>query len=219
MPSKASKPKNAKASSKPYHHGNLCAALLEAAAEVITERGVAELRMRDLTRRLGVSHGAPHNHFKDRNELLVALAVQGFERLTEHQRKALEAKHATPAEALNAIGIAYAEFAAANPAHFEVMFRRGLLEHPELVRAALACFQQLLATVSAIHPKQSGGKRGESEYVALGAWAMVHGLATLHIQGLLPGGPSADLPKITSRVLTAMAEIGLSADPAKPRRV
>jgi AcrR family transcriptional regulator len=218
MPSKSRKPKTT-ASNKPYHHGNLSDALLQTAADVISERGVAELRMRDLTRRLGVSHGAPHNHFKDRAELLVALAVQGFERLTEHQRKALEVAHATPAAALNAIGIAYAEFAAANPAHFEVMFQRGLLDHPELVRAALACFQQLLSTVVAIHPKSGGGKRGDSEYVALGAWAMVHGLATLHLQGLLPGGASANLPKITSRVLTAMAEIGLSADPAKPRRV
>jgi len=95
-----------KAHTRPYHHGDLCNALLEAAAEAITERGVAELRLRDLTRRSGVSHGAPANHFKDREDLLIALAAQGFERLTAHQRKALEAKHATPAAA-NALGVAY----------------------------------------------------------------------------------------------------------------
>src|SRR6476660_7136325 len=121
MPPHTRKPRAAKAvrkrSTKPYHHGNLCNALLEAAAEAITEHGVAELRLRDLARRLGVSHGAPANHFRDREDLLIALAVQGFERLTAHQRKALDAKHTTPAAALNALGVAYVEFARDNPSH------------------------------------------------------------------------------------------------------
>lgn len=209
---KASNKAGSKASAKPYHHGNLCSALLEAAAEAITEHGVAELKLRDLTRRIGVSHGAPKNHFKDREDLLVALAIQGFERLTVHQRKALEAKHATPVAALNAIGIAYVEFARDNPAHFEVMFQRHLLTSPELARAAAQCFEQLLATVTALSPKRSAGaSRGERELVALGAWGMVHGLATLHVQGLLPGGADADLGKITGRILTAMHTLGLSS--------
>ncbi len=215
MPSHARKPRAVKtarkAPSKPYHHGNLCNALLEAAAEAIVERGVGELRLRDLARRLGVSHGAPANHFKDREDLLVALAIQGFERLTAQQRQALEAKHATPAAALNALGIAYVEFARDNPAHFEVMFQRNLLSSPELAKAAAACFEQLLTTVAALSPKRGEvASRGDRELVALGAWSMVHGLATLHVQGLLPGGADADLGKITGRILTAMHTLGLN---------
>ena len=214
-PTHARKPRAAKAASKtherPYHHGNLCSALLEAAAAAIRERGVAELRLRDLARRIGVSHGASANHFKDREDLLVALAIQGFERLTAQQKKALDAKHATPAAALNAIGVAYVEFARDNPAHFEVMFQRNLLTSPELARAAAQCFEQLLATVSALSPKGShSASRGDRELVALGAWGMVHGLATLHVQGLLPGGEHADLGKITARILGAMHTLGLS---------
>jgi len=207
----ASKAHASHAHARPYHHGNLCSALLEAAAEAITERGVAELRLRDLARRIGVSHGAPANHFRDREDLLVALAIQGFERLTARQRDALEAKHATPAAALNAIGVAYVEFARDNPAHFEVMFQRNLLASPELARAAAACFEQLLATVTALSPKRSdAASRGDRELVALGAWGMVHGLATLHVQGLLPGGANADVGKITGRILSAMHTLGLS---------
>lgn len=215
MPPHTRKVRAAKATRKahvrPYHHGNLCNALLEAAAEAITERGVAELRLRDLARRIGVSHGAPANHFKDREDLLIALAIQGFERLTAHQRKALEAKHATPAAALNALGVAYVEFARDHPAHFEVMFQRNLLSSPELAKAAAKCFEQLLATVSALSPKRGNtASRGDRELVALGAWAMVHGLATLHVQGLLPGGENADIGQITARILSAMHTLGLS---------
>jgi AcrR family transcriptional regulator len=221
MPSRTRKPTQSpatrKAASRPrrksYHHGDLCNALLETAAQAIREHGVAELRMRELTRRLGVSHGAPANHFKDREELLIALAIQGFERLTALQRQVLEGAHATPAAALDAIGVAYVAFARDNPAHFEVMFQRGLLTNPGLATAAARCFEQLLGAVAALDPKRSRERernRGDRELVALGAWAMVHGLATLHVQGLLPGGSDADVAKLTARILTALGQLGLS---------
>src|ERR1700754_3324069 len=132
MPSRVRKPqpdtpRAAKTQRRPYHHGDLGNALLEAAADAIAEHGVAQLKLRDLTRRLGVSHGAPANHFKDRDALLAALAIQGFERLIERQREVLVASHPTGAAALIAIGIAYVQFAAEFPSHFEVMFQRRLL--------------------------------------------------------------------------------------------
>lgn len=207
------RPRTAKSRSKPYHHGDLGNALLQAAVEVIEQQGVAELRMRDLTRRLGVSHGAPANHFKDRNELLVALGVQGFERLTAHQLKAREREHASPIEALNAIGVAYVEFARDNPAHFEVMFQRGLLNQPALAQAAAACFQQLLETIAAVGPARTGSTahQRDRDLSALGSWALVHGLATLHVQRILPGGADADVAGITKRVLAAMTQLGATA--------
>lgn len=208
-----------KARAKPYHHGDLGNALLQVAVEVIKEEGVAGFRMRDLTRRLGVSHGAPANHFKDRTDLLVAIGVQGFQRLTEHQRKAASAReHATPMEALNALGIAYVEFARDNPAHFEVMFQRGLLNEPALAQAAAESFQLLLETIAALNTGTGAGRASantqrERELAALGSWAMVHGLATLHVQRLLPGGANADVAGISKRVMAAMTQLppGVSA--------
>lgn len=196
---------------KPYHHGDLCNALLATAAQVIEEEGVAALKMRDVTRRLGVSHGAPANHFKDKTDLLVALGVQGFECLTEQQRRARERKHATPMAALNAIGIAYVEFARDNPAHFEVMFQRGLLNQPALAQAAAACFQQLLETIGAVGSERAGAGTGKRrDLMALGSWALVHGLAMLHVQRILPGGPDADVVAITERVIGAMTQLAVA---------
>jgi AcrR family transcriptional regulator len=205
-------------SAKPYHHGDLGNALLQAAVEVIEQQGVAELRMRDLTRRLGVSHGAPANHFKDRNDLLVALGVQGFERLTAYQRAARDREHPTPMDALNAIGVAYVEFARDNPAHFEVMFQRGLLNTPALAAAAAACFQQLLETIAPVSPaRASTATQRERDLTALGSWALVHGLAMLHVQRILPGGAAADVAGITKRVLAAMTQLASATAAPKPK--
>ena len=219
MSSRARKPRSeslAKVGRRSYHHGDLGNALLDAASEAIAEHGLAELRMRDLTRRIGVSHGAPANHFKDRDALLIALAIQGFERLIERQRAVLTEQHATPAAALIAIGVAYVQFAADCPSHFEVMFqRRLLLRDPELAKVAARCFEQLLGAVAATTPKpgKSHGRK-QNELVALGGWALVHGLATLQTQGLLPSDRK-DVAKVASDVLAALTELDTMARRAR----
>ena len=73
---------------RPYHHGNLRTALLEAAERTLRERGVQALSLRELAREVGVSHGAPRRHFPDRQALLDALARAGFERLGRRAARA-----------------------------------------------------------------------------------------------------------------------------------
>src|SRR6185437_10944983 len=75
---------------RPYHHGNLRRALLDAAERTVRERGVQELSLRELARDVGVSHGAPRRHFPDRQALLDALAETGFTRLGRDLRAAIE---------------------------------------------------------------------------------------------------------------------------------
>ncbi|MDH5672016.1 MAG: TetR/AcrR family transcriptional regulator [Myxococcales bacterium] len=198
--------KKSESSSRPYHHGNLREALLSAAVEAIGEHGVAGLKLRDLARRVGVSHGAPANHFRDRNALLVAIAIEGYEKLAQAQRNAIERPHPSPMAALNAVGVAYVEFAVQNPAHFEVMFRRELQGDPELMQAAARCFQLSIGAVGGVRP--TGRAPSENEFLAtLGSWALVHGLATLHAQGLLPSVVCNDLPRLTQATLEAMVRI------------
>jgi AcrR family transcriptional regulator len=69
------------ATAQPYHHGNLKEALLDAAVAMIAETGPRGFTLREAARRAGVSHNAPYRHFRDRNDLLAAVATDGFDRL------------------------------------------------------------------------------------------------------------------------------------------
>lgn len=103
-----------------YHHGDLRASILRAAAELLEKRGVAALSLRDAARRAGVSHNAPYRHFSNRGALLAALAAGGFERLRE------DLAAAEHEGGLRARGEAYIRFALAHPQLFRLMFGSGL---------------------------------------------------------------------------------------------
>lgn len=165
-----------------YHHGDLRRQVLAAAVEVIAERGVAAVSLRDLARRAGVSHAAPAHHFTNRTGLLTALATEGFRRLGE----ALAG-----ADGLADMGVAYVRFALAHPAHFRVMFDSDLLnpDDPDLAAARTATREQLRAGVA-----------GLPDTAALAAWSLAHGFATLRLDGNVPGDDPAEL----FRRLTAM---------------
>jgi len=168
-----------------YHHGNLRAELLATAAQALRQVGAEKLSMRAISRQLGVSQSAPFRHFKDKNELLVALATNGFHTLTnaqQHAKKGLE-----PIDGLIATGIAYVEFACDQPEVFKLMFGtqiegRGLDTTPELCSAGDLAYAELHLCI------QSGVDQGvlrhrPTEQLAFAAWAIVHGLAYLAIEG------------------------------------
>jgi AcrR family transcriptional regulator len=159
-----------------YHHGNLRAAILAAAASVIARDGVGALSLRSIATDLGVSHTAFRRHFGDREGVLNALAVQGNRRLAEELGAA-----ATGGDFLE-VGVAYVRFALANPAHFTVMYRSDLLdnEDPELVEARAAAYAPLQNGVRALPVT-------DFEAAELTGWGLVHGIATLALTGNLPG--------------------------------
>lgn len=110
-------------SDRPFHHGNLRAALLDEAVLVLRESGVDGLSLRDLARRTGVSHGAPRSHFVDRQALLDALASTGFDRLTTAVRRALAGSGPDLAARFRAVAHAYVDFAIDDAALMELMFQ------------------------------------------------------------------------------------------------
>ena len=128
-----------------YHHGDLRRALLAAAAAAITEQGVANLSMRDLARRAGVSHAAPTHHFGDKAGLLTALATEGFDQLA----KALGTSRLASNSFLE-MGVTYVRFAVTHRAHFEVMYRPELYrpDDPEVRQARAAAAVILYGTPS-----------------------------------------------------------------------
>ena len=94
-----------------YHHGSLREALLKAALEALREVGLEALSLRDVARRAGVSTAAPYHHFSDKDELVAALAMQGFERLERQLISALDRAGQSPARRLDAVCRAYFAFA------------------------------------------------------------------------------------------------------------
>jgi len=106
---------------RPYHHVQLKQTLLDAAVALIAEVGPQAFTLREVARRAGVSHNAPYRHFEDKDDLLAAVAAQGFDRLTESMRKAMT-KGRTAAKRLSLAGRGYAQFALRWPQHILVMF-------------------------------------------------------------------------------------------------
>jgi len=172
---------------KPYHHGALREALLVAAERLIKRDGVAGLTLRAAAREAGASHAAPKNHFDDLTGLLSELAAVGFERFNNHLRSAASAEPNEQAR-LNAIGVAYVEFAVANPGLFQLMFRGERLDpsRPALRRAMDEAFGQLTAAVAAAHPDPLSERDAVIAAARVTrAWTMVHGYAMLLLEGRL----------------------------------
>ena len=185
-----------------YHHGNLRAALLAAVREVIRDKGIGSVSLREAARRAGVSHSAPAHHFGDKLGMLTAFAIEGFAEFRGRMEAAYEAT-TDPHDALNAIGLVYLEFAVSEPEWFDVMFRSELhdRDHPELSEAAQAAFAVLMKAVEAA----CGDDIAENEVmaVALGAWSKVHGIATLWRDGALQMFADQPFEELATQIMTA----------------
>jgi AcrR family transcriptional regulator len=171
-----------------YHHGKLKETLLDAAAALVGEAGPQGFTLREVARRVGVSHNAPYRHFKDKDELLAAVAAQGFARLTAAMKKS-SAKGKTALDRLRLCGRGYIEFAMRWPEHFLVMFDlpSRAEEYPECASAGEEAFRVLLQCVA---DAQADDRlpAGDARPLALVAWSMVHGIAKLANSGRLPFG-------------------------------
>ena len=160
-------------SEKPYHHGDLRAALLDAADTLLDQGGDGAVSLREAARMAGVSPTAAYRHFADKDALLAALSLRGFEAFGAAMQAAIARGDAAPYVAR---GRAYVRFALARPGRFRLMFGPLLARsaaHPALNAASRASFDALRATT------------GDRD-AALRGWAMVHGLAHLLLDGAIP---------------------------------
>ena len=208
-----------RAAPRPYHHGDLRAALLAAAAGWLDEQGAETLTLRELARAAGVSHAAPYHHFASRDELLAGVAELAFDRLADALAAAARAPEA--AHALLDIGEAYVREALAHPAQFRLMFGPLLArkaEHDGLRRAAERAFTVLLEAATRFAPE-----RGLQ--IALAGWSLSHGAANLAIDGAfgglpIPAAQARQLARMDAGALVRRMVAGLLQlpDPAKARR-
>ena len=109
------------AEARPYHHGDLSRALVDAARRLLEAEGPSALSLRAVAREAGVSPAAPYHHFKDKGELLEAVAHEGWDLLDAALAKA-KADAPSPREAMSNLGVAYVCFARENPALYRVMY-------------------------------------------------------------------------------------------------
>lgn len=175
-----------------YHHGNLREALLARAAEILAERGVADLSLREIARDVGVSHAAPRRHFPDRQALLDALALHGFQRLGADLEAAAASggRGGFPAR-VRRVAVAYVRFATQDAALLDLMFagKHGEVDGP-LHDAALLTFGPVIAL---IHDGQAEGEIVPGDPIERGTvlFATLQGLASLLNSGML--GETASL--------------------------
>lgn len=198
-----------------YHHGDLRAALAEAALRILVSRGEAEVSLREVARAVGVSHAAPYRHYPNREALLADLAAGGFERLGQ-------ALAALPGDAdagrhFVAMARAYVRFAQAEPAVYRLMFGPMVrkADHPVLAEAGYRTLDALRAVLCAL------GVPAPASAETLAAWSLAHGLAQLLIDQRLEPDPTHDAPLDADTLVQQAAALFLAGvragQPGAPR--
>lgn len=180
---------------KRYHHGDLRRVLAEAALNLATEEGSWDFSLRDVARRAGVSHAAPYRHYGSKRELMAEIAAQGFEALRNSLEAAAETGQESPSGQLARTGAAYVRFGLGQPALYRLMFGPSLVtDRPaRLHEAASSAFGVLRRVMLSCWTGDSGDAAG-IEQQALLAWAQVHGITMLALDGWLEkGGVNAEI--------------------------
>jgi AcrR family transcriptional regulator len=194
---------------KPYHHGNLRAALLEAARARLAEGAEASLSLRDLAARVGVSVNATYRHFDSKEALLMELAAEGFDALRAGMLGAVaKLGTAEPIERLHAAGEAYVHFAHQDRALFQLMFGREgrFAEYERFRRATEAAFAVVVEGVAAV--QEVAMDDPSATKAAIAAWSLVHGFAILSLGGYLEALPEDQRPNV--REVVKMLEVSLA---------
>jgi AcrR family transcriptional regulator len=168
-----------------YHHGNLREALIQAARELIAEKGPGGFTFADAARWAGVSAAAPYRHFRDRDALLADVAREGFQRFEAMLAAGWAGGKPDPLTAFHNVGKAYLAFARAEPAYYAAMFEAGLPPdlNVELRAAADRAFGVLRSAAETLVGQLPAGKRPPALMMSLHAWAMAHGTASLFARG------------------------------------
>jgi AcrR family transcriptional regulator len=160
-------------------------ACVQAAHEVIAERGVEGLSLRDVARRLGVSHQAPYKHFASRDHLLAEVIRRCFEGFAAH----LDRRHPAPDPMadLGSLGRRYLGYASAHPLEYRLMFGTpwpSPAEHPELVKNAVHAFDVLRAVLQRLNGETAAASKIDLDAIFI--WSALHGVASIVRANVMP---------------------------------
>ena len=204
-----------------YHHGNLREALIQAALDLIAEKGPGGFTFADAARSAGVSAAAPYRHFRDRDALLADVARRGFELFAARLDQAWSDGRPDPFTAFESVGRAYLAFARDEPAYYSAMFEAGLSldGDPGLREFAERSFAVLRTASEALCARLPPEKRPPSLMMSLHLWALSHGIASLFARG--DGGqrrlPMTPEDLLEAGVLIYLRGLGVLAAPLEPK--
>lgn len=195
----------------PYHHGNLRAAMLDTALDVLAESGVAGFSMREAARRAGVSQSAPNHHFGDARGLLGALATRAHRQLCE-RLEAVEIAGRDVTERVVVFAREYVAFARDNRALFDLMWRMGQFDYhdPELAEQkhrALRALDRVLRGTDAAQDSDEDSALVQSYTV----WSLVHGYATLASEGAIDAEDADPLESDLLPAMLRLVDVGASS--------
>ena len=210
---------------RPYHHGNLAHAVVEAALALLNETQDWDFSLREVARRAGVSHNAPYKHFPEKRDLLAAVAARGFEALAESTLSSLEGMTDARARLL-ACGRAFVARGIANPALYRLMFSATLTSpeagRPAIEKAAAAKARAIVdatladAVRSGAFPSTMADPRAGAA-ASLAMWSILHGLTMLALDDFV--GPPKDVETLVDPILGALLNGMASHPPTLPANI
>ena len=171
-----------------YHHGDLRTALLEGAETLIQEAGIEALSLRRLAEQVGVSRSAPYHHFRDKHELLCALAARGFSQLESLIEQAQLESEGDLETGLRRFVRAYLRFATEHPDTYDLMFGRTIWQSSrpteELRDVAFRSFRRYAERIGSLTARVNLPAGSNPLRLAQASWATLHGLCRLLIDGI-----------------------------------
>jgi len=180
----------------------LRSALLATTRALLAEGGLEALSIREVSRRAGVRNAAAYNHFTGRSDLMRAVVEAAFGELAQVMRAA-QGDAVDPLERLRRAGEGYVRFAMSRPAEFRTMFRPELFACPEPDPKLGKGDAYAVLTESVAACLAAGAVAGDRETLVMTAWSIVHGFATL----ALDGPPAATLATDPHRVEALAREL------------
>ncbi len=163
-----------------YHHGDLPKAIVDCAMTLLEQQGSDAITLRTIASELGVSRTAPYRHFEDKQALLEALAIKGFELQWQTYDRFTESPDLSEFQRFGALGRAYVEFGVRHPNLYQLMFNNsGILhtQNPELLRWQKRSFERMSEMINKLspHPLAEVEVKQMGHYV----WSAVHGYCCL----------------------------------------
>lgn len=203
---------------KAYHHGDLRAALVDTALQLLERGEDGQLSLSAVARRVGVSPQAAYNHFSDKGQLLASAAARSLQDFTAAMKKAA---HGPPLEALQRVGVAYVVYATEHPSQFKLWRSPELADRrrwPELQAAYASTFAVLVERLEACRAAGLIPPRQDLLALAASAWSLVHGLASLCVDGQLADSGIRGPPRRLAESAVRRLFLGLGDELLESRR-